>query len=52
MYATAQRVRLADASFPAERDTGVAASDYTLNDDDKRAIAAVLHWFGSPERIE
>eukprot|EP01043_Picozoa_sp_COSAG02_P005342 COSAG02_NODE_144_length_34086_cov_65.390944_17_plen_182_part_00 len=37
-----QRVRLADASLPAERDTGVAASAYTLNDEDKRAIAAVL----------
>lgn len=37
-----QRVRLADASLPAERDTGVAASAFTLNDEDKRAIAAVL----------
>lgn len=37
-----QRVRLADASLPAERDIGVAASAFTLNDEDKRAIAAVL----------
>jgi hypothetical protein len=37
-----QRVRLADASLPAERDTGVASSAFTLNDEDKRAIAAVL----------
>jgi hypothetical protein len=36
------RVRLADASLPSERDTGAAASAYTLSDEDKRAIAAVL----------
>ena len=37
-----QRVRLADASLPAERDTGAAASAYTLSEEDKRAITAVL----------
>ena len=37
-----QRVRLADASLPAERDTGAAASAYTRSEEDKRAITAVL----------